>query len=180
MFNKIIFAILLSPMMLFAANFTGDIKVESNLDSIIKQHQFQLVGKTTFSVLFWDIYTSKLLTSSGKYPINKEKEKLIFEIKYLADISSEDLIERTEEQWQHIGVSSNYYQYFTPKLKNIWPDIVEGDTLSLLINKQESYFYFNQQFIGSIKSPEFGQFFIDIWLAENTSQPKLRKELLGK
>ena len=106
---------------------------------VIKQHQFQLVGKTTFSVLFWDIYTSKLLTSSGKYPINKEKEKLIFEIKYLADISSKDLIERTEEQWQHIGVSSNYYQYFTPKLKNIWPDIVEGDTLSLLINKHESY-----------------------------------------
>jgi hypothetical protein len=28
--------------------------------------------------------------------------------------------------------------------------------------------------------PKFGQIFIDIWLAKNTSQPDLRKELLGK
>ena len=131
MFNKIFYFFLLSPMMLFANSITDEIKIESNLDSIVNKHQLQLVGKTTFSVLFWDIYKSKLLTSTGKYPINNAEDKLIYEINYLTDISSNDLIERTEEQWQHIGISSENYQPYIPKLKRIWPDIVEGDTLSL-------------------------------------------------
>ena len=169
-----------SPCSLFAITVPDKYKLPSNLNTIVEIHNFHNIGETTFSILFWDLYKSKLLTTSGKYPIKNETEKLIYEIHYLADISRDDLIKRTVEQWQHIGVMTKHYQVYLPELKSIWPDVNEGDTLSLLIDEVRSVFYFNQKYIGAIDKPQFGQIFLDIWLSENTSQPKLRKELLGE
>lgn len=178
-------ALVLLPLSLLAtivnsSALSDNVAPINKLNDIIEQNTFQQIGLTTFSVLFWDIYKGRLLTTSGKYPVDAEKEQIIYEINYLADISSEDLITRTTEQWQHLGVSADRYQAYLPQLVSIWPDIVEGDTLSLLINKRMSYFYFNQNYIGTIEDPTFGQTFIAIWLAENTSQPTLRAELLGQ
>lgn len=100
--------------------------------------------------------------------------------KYLKDISSVELLERTVEQWQHIGVETEKYQDYLSLLQQIWPNINKGDTLSLIFDKRSSAFYYNQELIGIVDSPQFGQLFIDIWLAKNTSQPNLRKELLGE
>jgi len=152
----------------------------NNIDHpALNKSNFKIVGKAKFSVLFWDIYESALLTTSGNYPITNQQHQLLFEINYLKDISSNELIKRTEQQWQHIGIPANNYQAYIPELKRLWPDISKGDTLSLIINNQHSVFYFNQQYLGIINDPVFGQRFIDIWLAKNTSQPKLRLQLLG-
>ena len=198
MFNRLIYFILLllvmRPITIFAAinakipppltNNTAislkKVKQQSatKLKWLNKQN-FKMVGEAKFSILFWDIYQSKLLTTSGKYPIEAKNDELLYEIRYLKDISRDELIKRTKEQWQHLGIANEQYKHFIPELKRLWPNITQGDTLSLLIQNQHSNFYFNQQYIGSINAPQFGQLFIDIWLAKNTSQPKLRRQLLG-
>ncbi|HBY87063.1 MAG TPA: hypothetical protein DEO86_14455 [Colwellia sp.] len=119
------------------------------------------------------------MTTSGKYPVDITSDKVLFTISYLADISSNDLINRTVDQWEHLGIQSERYTSYLPKLKGMWPDIKEGDSLSLLIDQGRSVFYFNQQYIGVINPSEFGQIFLAIWLSENTSEPNLRLELLG-
>lgn len=149
--------------------------LQSNLDT----RDFLTVGETTFTVLFWDIYKSKLLTTSGKYPVEIDKDNLLFDINYLADISRDDLIDKTVDQWQHLGIAPEKYQHYLAELKIMWPDIKEGDSLSLLIHQGRSVFYFNNQYIGIINETEFGQIFLAIWLSEKTSQPTLRHELLG-
>jgi hypothetical protein len=137
------------------------------------------VGETTFSVLFWDIYKSKLQATAGYYPLRNKQGSILYEINYLADITGNELIERTVEQWQYLGVKPEKYELYLSELKLIWPDIHDGDTLSLLIHDGRSTFYFNQIFIGIVESADFGQLFLDIWLSENTSQPALRHEILG-
>jgi len=154
-------------------------QTKKEINSQLNKNHFKRVGTANFSVLFWDIYQSTLLTTSGKYPLSNKQEQLLFEINYLKDISSDELVKRTEQQWRHIGIPVGSYQAFIPKIKQLWPDIKKGDTLSLVIKNQQSAFYFNQKYIGSITEPTFGQHFIDIWLASNTSQPKLREQLLG-
>ncbi|WP_181901732.1 chalcone isomerase family protein [Thalassotalea euphylliae] len=135
-----------------------------------------LVGKAKFSVLFWDIYDSALFTYDGKYQAD---EAFLFEINYLRDISRDDLIERTVEQWQHLGVDSIKYQPFLADLANIWPNISKGDQLAMWTDGRSTAFYFNQAFRGQIADPAFSQLFASIWLSPQTSQPKLRKKLLG-
>ncbi|MDP2562162.1 chalcone isomerase family protein [Psychrobium sp. 1_MG-2023] len=150
-----------------------------SLDEALDSAPFIELGETTFSILFWDLYQSRLLTTSGRYPISAQKEMLVYQINYQADISSDDLIKRTVEQWQHLNISPEVYTPYLAPLKTIWPDIVDGDNLALLMTEQRSTFFFNGKRVGAINDAQFGQLFIDIWLSENTSQPKLRAELLG-
>lgn len=180
MVKLIFFLTAIFPCLLFASAKVHESLSTTSLETLNTHLNFQLVGKTTFSILFWDIYKSKLLTTTGKYPVNNIEDQLIYEINYLADISKADLIQRTVDQWKHIGKIEKDYLHFIPELENIWPDINEGDTLSLLIHNEVNLFYFNQHYIGNIKSAKFGQLFLDIWLAKNTSQPNLRLELLGE
>jgi hypothetical protein len=184
MLRKILLLITVSPLffstVLLAYPNDNEQVLRNSTHSHIEQQDLQEVGHTTFSIFFWDLYKSSLQTTSGTYPIDAEKEQLLYEINYLADISSKDLIERTIEQWQHLEVPTEHYQQFVHKLTRIWPDITKGDKLSLRLHNNISFFYFNEKYIGRINDPMFGQLFLDIWLAENTSQPTLRNELLGK
>lgn len=169
----------LSQNVVLAKSITDEMELPRHLKSTIDTRAFVSIGETTFSILFWDLYKSQLLTTSGKYPVVLENDKVLFTINYLADISSDDLISRTIDQWDHLGIPSEEYLTYLPELKNMWPDIKEGDNLSLLIHQGRSVFYFNQQYIGVINPTEFGQIFLAIWLSENTSEPNLRLELLG-
>ena len=135
-----------------------------------------LVGKAKFSVLFWDIYDSALFSHNGEY---LSDSPYLFEIKYLRDISRDDLIDRTIEQWQHLGIEKETYQPFVVELENIWPNIRKGDELAMWTDGNATAFYFNQAFKGQITDPAFSQLFASIWLSPKTSQPKLRKQLLG-
>ena len=156
-----------------------DHKPSHTLDRVFNADTYIQVGETTFSILFWDIYKSRLQTTSGKYPLEGNNDKLVYQINYLADISCKDLIKRTVEQWQHLGIEEKKYQGYLAELRDIWPDIEDGDTLSLHVRNHKSIFYFNNDFIGEIVQQEFSQLFLDIWLSKHTSEPGLRLELLG-
>lgn len=150
-----------------------------NLTHQKELQRFSAIGKSTFSFMFWDLYNSTLLTTTGNYPVSFENEKLIFQIEYLMDIKKSDLIKKTIEQWQHIGLKKTQYSRYIKNLEKIWPNIIKGDSLSLLMQKNMSVFYYNDSYLGQINDPYFGQIFIDIWLSNKTSQPNLRAELLG-
>lgn len=153
--------------------------IGEKLPSNFSQLQFKQVGNATFSVLFWDIYNSSLYTKSGTYS-QALSQDVIFEINYLKDITSEDLIERTVEQWQHLKNPKVLYQAFIPTLATIWPNITAGDTLTLVVQQQKSVFYFNGKKVGSIEEKNFSSLFLSIWLSPNTSQLALRAQLLGE
>lgn len=166
-------------MMSIASTAINNLSKENHLENVYKKESFKPIGNTLFSILFWDLYKSKLLTTSGTYPIDNQQDKLLYEIEYLQGISSNDLIGRTIDEWVHLGISPTVYQEYVPKLKEIWPDIKPGDSLSMLMDGEGTAFYYNQSYVGGIESAEFGPLFLNIWLAENTSQPDLRDELLG-
>ena len=180
--DKILYGVIFTMILTSSVGaFEQKIVVESkpSLAEIISTQRFSLLGETTFSIFFWDLYKSKLMTTSGQYPINLLHDSLLFHIRYLADISRKDLIKRTVEQWQHLGFEQTDYQHYLADLNRLWPDIKAGDSLALFVRQNHSSFYFNNKFLGDINDPRFGQVFIDIWLSEQTSQPELRRALLG-
>jgi hypothetical protein len=153
--------------------------VLEKLPEELTQLQLIEVGSAVFSVLFWDIYKSTLYTKTGSYDNKKPQEPLLFEIEYLKDITSEELIKRTIEQWDHLEKVESQYSPFIPKLRIIWPDISSGDKLTLLNQNGRSMFYFNDIKIGIIEQDEFSELFLDIWLSPKTSQKSLRAKLIG-
>ena len=179
-YGRIYSLIVLFSLVFFGSHVSARTSAAMPLSVVMAEQDLQQVGQAKFSLLFWDIYDSKLSTSSGRYPVRSDKQSVLFEINYLRDISQQELIERTVEQWQHLGMSQREYASYIPLLEQMWPDIQAGDSLALLIDARGNRFYFNNKFIGDIRPPQFGPRFLAIWLSVNTSQPKLRQQLLGE
>lgn len=174
--------ILIFIMLINSIISVADASSEELLDYLPSDYsklEFKEVGKAKFSVLFWDIYNSSLYTKSGNYIHQYPPELILFKIEYLKDITSDDLLKRTVQQWQHLEVPESQYAQYLPKLKSIWPNISVGDSLTLFVKKGVSIFYFNNMQVGVIHEHEFSKLFLDIWLSPKTSQEKLREKLLG-
>jgi len=138
---------------------------------------FSKVGETRLSVLFWDVYDATLYSPSGEYEKN---ERQALKLNYLRDIDADDLIETTEEEWQKLELDSSEHDEWLTKLKDIWPDIKEGDCL-LLLETKDGYaeFYQGEELLGTVESQEFTDQFLAIWLSPESRFKEERNELVG-
>ncbi|MEJ2764872.1 chalcone isomerase family protein [Photobacterium sp. MCCC 1A19761] len=126
----------------------------------------------------WVIYDSELRTPSGEYL--PEMEELALVIKYQREIDQEDLLEATDEQWLHLGISANKRQRWLARLAEIWPDVRKGDRLIFVVNREGGIFYQDNRMIGTVRDKEMSLAFIQIWLSPRTAYPKLRRQLIGQ
>jgi hypothetical protein len=137
------------------------------------------VGEAKLQVLFWDVYNSSLYSQTGEYQVEIFPQAL--KINYLRNIDAKDLIERTQDEWEKLGIEKAKFSPWITLLTDIFPDIKKGDTLLLKVSDtQQSEFFFNGQTIGQISDQAFGKSFLRIWLDENCSYPKVRKKLIGQ
>jgi len=136
------------------------------------------VGEGEMRYLFWTLYLAEFFTESTAH--NTDNKSKALRITYYKKISRQALVDATEEQWQHLGFQSGTISQWSAHISNIWPDIEPGDELTLVISPTGySQFYFDEKLIGKIDDTTFGNAFISIWLSENTTEPKLRQQLLG-
>jgi hypothetical protein len=156
---------------LFTLTFSGATMADS-------LSELKKVGEAKLKVLFWDVYNSSLYSQTGKYQADQFPQAL--NINYLRDIKAADLIERTQDEWEKLGIEKATYGPWISLLTDIFPDIKKGDTLLLNVSEnQESEFFFNGKTIGHITDQTFGISFLRIWLDENSSYPKVRNKLIG-
>jgi len=177
MINIILILVLFINGVISVANASSE-KLLERLPVEYKKLGFKEVGKAKLSVLFWDIYNSSLYTKSGNYHHESSPASILFKIEYLKDITTEDLLERTVEQWKHLNISESQYTPYISRLKAIWPNISSGDSLTMLVEDKKSIFYLNNVKVGVIADKAFSKIFLDIWLSPKTSQVKLRAQLL--
>lgn len=130
-------------------------------------------GEGEMTYLFWTLYNAELYTT----PTRSEQA---LKIEYYRDIDSKDLVDATQDQWEKLGYSDNKIKSWIAPLYAMWPDVKEGSTLTIRVSENnQSQFYFDEKPIGTITDKQFGPAFLSIWLSENTSEPTLRKQLLG-
>lgn len=136
------------------------------------------VGRARLSVLFFDVYDSRLKTPSGQY--EGYQEPVALEIHYLRDIKGSALVTQTVREWESLGLSPEIYEPYLKPLESLLPDVKKGDSLTFIVLPGGSNtFYYNGQTLGGLDDPTFGQHFLNIWLSPNTSRPKVRAQLLG-
>ncbi|MGY8907401.1 MAG: hypothetical protein ACKVJI_08985 [Pseudomonadales bacterium] len=137
---------------------------------------FKVVGTAKMKWLWFEVYDAILRTPTGAYQV--DQWPLSLDLTYKQNISAEQLIQSTIEDWQRQKIS--YSADWTAKLKLIWPDIASQDQLILYVDEARiSHFFFNKKFIGSINDPLFSTAFTAIWLSKNTIKPAQRNQLIG-
>ncbi|MGB0238345.1 MAG: chalcone isomerase family protein [Cycloclasticus sp.] len=137
-----------------------------------------LVGRSNFSVWFWDIYDIELKTPSGTY--EEGKRPLSLELTYKRAISNIELVDETLTQLKRFNISEEQKKNWAKQLLEIWPSVKPSDTITVYIdNEKITYFYFNGQLIGKINEVDFSDTFPSIWLSLNGPYPALTKKLTG-
>jgi hypothetical protein len=168
-------ALLLTPMV--QANSVGTVPLVDQGDQ--GDQTLRKCGVARLKVLFWDVYESSLYTPDGTW--SEGVRPLRLDIRYLRSISALDLVKQTGKEWAEQGKSSPQHMVWQGELLSIWPDVTEGDVISLAIDPSGvSTFLFNGDAIGTIGDPQFGEDFAGIWLSPDTTRPALRRQLIGE
>lgn len=137
------------------------------------------VGETRLSVMFFKVYDATLMTDTGNYP---DADTIALQLSYLRDIDAEKLVETTKEQWQELGYEiGENEQEWLDQLEEMWPDVKEGDCLLAYHEADQGIqFYSADRELGQIKSDDFAEKFLAIWLDEDSSYRENRNELTGE
>ncbi|MGO2012943.1 MAG: chalcone isomerase family protein [Pseudoalteromonas sp.] len=139
---------------------------------------FKAVGEARLEYLFWDVYDAKLATPTGQYKFGDHPAKLT--LTYLRDFTAKDIIKATNEQWLHLGKDTIVGKYDS-QLKQFWPDIKKGQSLAFITDDSgKGTFYFNDEKLGQVDGEGFADDFLAIWLSSGTSEPTMRKQLIGQ
>lgn len=136
------------------------------------------VGEGRLSVFIWDVYDATLYAPNGDW--NTERP-FALELSYLMNLEGKKIADRSIEEIRNQGFDDEIkLADWHSQMRSIFPDVGEGVKLIGVYTKEgESVFFKNNETIGRVTDPEFGKAFFDIWLSEKTSEPGLRKKLLG-
>jgi hypothetical protein len=127
------------------------------------------------------VYDAKLFVDKAKFaPKAPFEGRLALQISYTRALSGEKIAERSEAEMRALeqGSAEERAQWLAA-MRKIFPNVKAGDVLiGAYAPGKSTHFYMNGKPIGQVDDIKFGAAFLNIWLSEKTSQPKLRASLL--
>lgn len=155
----------------------GNAAVSNVLNEIIPEAE--LVGEARMTYMFWDVYDAKLYAKNGQFNVG---QPFALSLHYLRKLKGKAIAERSIKEMRGQGVNEQAkLEQWEKRMVEIFPDVQDGSILIGVVDDSgKTLFYSGENKIGEVDDSEFGKHFFNIWLGENTSQPKLRKALLGK
>ena len=137
------------------------------------------VGTGTLNFLFWNVYTATLFAPFGTW---ERDVPYALHIRYHMDLKGEDITARSIEEMRRQGLDDQKtIALFRDRMASIFPDVTDDTTLTGIRDSAGgTLFYENGRRIGDIREPEFAERFFAIWLSPETSEPRLRRRLLGE
>ncbi len=150
--------------------------------------QWQTVGEAQLTWFIFDVYKSTLKAPDGQYLVSSDVSPHAFalEINYQRDISKQQLLDVTDEQWQKLGFTQAYRQQWILELTDMFPNINKGDELTYLTDGKTGQLIYRQsgskpyQTVGYVNDERLNDAFLSIWLSPQTEFPRLRQQLIGQ
>lgn len=143
-------------------------------------------GDATLTWGPFTVYTSQLRTPQGRYIAADQDQALI--ITYARDITRDELVDATREQWQALGILTReaQSQAWLRTLATLWPDVRSGTQLAFVLHDKQGQFWYRASAaqkaftpLGPPLSLAFSISFLAIWLDPHTQYPRLRQQLIG-
>lgn len=147
--------------------------------------RWQTVGRATLTWGPFTVYDSQLLTPGGRWQPRQWPLALV--ITYRRDISRQELLDATLEQWQAQNIGSGEQrQQWLQQLAAFWPDVSDGTRLAFQADASGGQFYWQTagtqaaiRAIGPKFDTAFRDAFLNIWLSPKSTYPDIRRELIG-
>jgi hypothetical protein len=140
----------------------------------LSQH---LIGQASLSWFFRPIYEAWLYADTEDF-VYPPSSAYTFMLEYKLPLKQQQIVKETLRQWekQQVEVQPAWVEL----LDTLIPDVRSGDRLALQVDaEQRAQLLYNERSVGQIDDPDFVRAFAGIWLAETTTRPDLRQQLLG-
>lgn len=172
-------ALVLQLGTVLAKNLPDPAKLPQEIKATLAPAQFTGTGKLSFFGL--NVYEANLWVSSGFKADDFEDHAFALDLHYLRSFTAEKIAKRSIEEMQRLEkIPESKAELWLSTLSDVLPEIKKGDRLIGLHKPGTGVsFWHNGKRSGEIRDAEFSKQFFAIWLSPKTTDPKLRKALLG-
>lgn len=145
----------------------------------LPQARLQGNGRLTFFGLH--VYDASLWTAPGFNAARFGEQPLALELEYARALDGKAIAERSiEEMRRQADISDAQAARWLASMNAVFTDVKAGDRITGIQRPREAVAYFlNGRATGDIRDAEFTPLFFGIWLSPKTSEPALRKALIG-
>lgn len=141
----------------------------------------RLQGRGRLSFLGLHVYDARLWVGEGFVAERYAEHALALEVAYARTLYGRLIAERSLTEMKRAGdIDAARGARWLAAMQRIFPDVAAGDRLTCVQRPGESaHFFFNAAPRGEVRDAKFARRFFGIWLAPQTSEPRLRDALLG-
>ena len=146
-----------------------------------KQEGFQspkLIGEGTLKVLMWEVYDLRLYTDGTAFTW---QDKFMLEFDYSRELKKESVIDASLKEFKlQPNVTDKDIEAWEVYLEKVIQPVQKGTKASVMwVPEGQIVFDYEGSPPSTIENEDFARAFLNIWLGEKTSRPKLRSQLLG-
>ena len=147
-----------------------------------QQEGFQspkLIGEGTLKVLMWQVYDLSLYTDGTPFSWS---DKFMLEFDYSREMKKESVIDASLKEFKlQPNVTDKDIKAWEVYLEQVIQSVQKGTKASVMwVPDSQIIFHYEGSKPTTIENEKFARAFLNIWLGEKTSRPKLRNKLLNK
>jgi hypothetical protein len=141
-----------------------------------------LQGSGRLRFIGLSVYDARLWRGAAPVGADWMAAPLALELIYLRNLVGKQIAERSlKEMRRQRDLTDDEATRWLTAMTQMFPDVKEGDRITgLVVPGLGARFAVNGTVKGDIRDPEFAKLFFGIWLSEKTSEPALRRALLGQ
>ena len=141
----------------------------------------RLLGRGTLRFFGLLVYEARLWVGADFAPQSFEGHAFALELEYARKLDGAAIAQRSVVEMRRSGsVNDNQAQSWQAAMTRAFPNIVPGDRLTgVHIPGEATRFFHNGRPTSAVADPMFARAFFGIWLAATTSEPELRRKLIG-
>lgn len=159
-------------LMLWWAGFSAN----ANVDGLSQPPESWQVGSGKLTWLGMTVYQATLFAPQGNYQADRPHA---IRIEYRFSFNRRQLARRSLEEMEKIS-GTRQDEQVVQRLEAVFCDVTKGDQiLGVHYPGHWAEFHCNGELRGRIEDADLARAFFAIWLNPRTSEPELRKQLLG-
>ena len=141
-------------------------------------HSPKLIGESTLKVLMWEVYDLRLFTDGTPFSWSN---KFMLEFDYSRELKKESVIDASLKEFKlQPDVTDKDIKAWEVYLEQVIQPVQKGTKASVMwVPEGQIVFNYEGSPTSTIENEDFARAFLNIWLGEKTSRPKLRSQLLG-
>ena len=147
-----------------------------------KQEVFQspkLIGEGTLKVLMWEVYDLRLYTDGTTF---SWQDKFMLEFNYSRELKKESVIDASLKEFKlQPNVTDKDIKAWEVFLVQVIQPVQKGTKANVFWAPEgKIIFHYEGSKPLTIENEDFARAFLNIWLGDKTSRPKLRSQLLNE